>query len=309
MHINRREFFSAVAAAFTSLAIVAVLAVLSVLPSHAQTQVSIQHACFSGFQFNAAGGVQQMADNLGTLCNSFTIEYSNFGFSALSLLVQSAPDNGGVPGTWVTFAGTVVTGSNPNTGLVTGTTTFTGFYRWVRVTLSSVTGTGTISGAIYGDQVAASPGSSGGGGSACPSPCPVIGPTAVGSPSANPPVQVSENDGNGNLIIPILPTLSTPLTLTTSGLTQIIALSAAKSIRIGHLSLSFASGVDFQLEYGTGSNCAGGTTALTGVYKNILTYAYDDPPGAPLIVPAGNALCANLGTSVTGGGLAQYALF
>lgn len=274
-----------------------------------QTQVAIQHACFSGFQFNGAAQVQQMADNLGTLCNSFTIEYSNSGFSVLSLIVQSAPDNGGVPGTWVTFAGTVVTGSNPNTGTVSGSTTFTGFYRWIRVQLTSVTGTGQVSGAIYGDQVAASPGSSGGGSSGCPNPCPVIGPTAVGSPSANPPVQVSEQDGSGNLLIPTLPTLSSAVSVTTSGLTQIIALSAAKSIRIGHLSLSFASGVDFQLEYGTGSNCASGTTALTGVYKNILTYAYDDPPGAPLLIPASNALCVNLGTSVTGGGLAQYALF
>lgn len=286
-----------------------ILAFLIVSEVSAQTQVAIQHACFTGFQFNAATQLQQLTDNLQTLCNSFTVEYSSTGFGAISLVVQSAPDVAGVPGAWVTFAGTVVSGVNPNTGIVSGSTQFSGFFRWVRVFLTSATGTGTVSGALYGDQVAASPGSSGGGGAACPNPCPVIGPTAVGSPSANAPVQISANDGNGNLIIPVLPTLSTPVTLTASGLTQIIALSAAKSIRIGHLSVAFASGVDFQLEYGTGSNCAVGTTALTGVYKNILTFAYDDPPGAPLTVPAGNALCANLGTSVTGGGLTQYGLF
>jgi hypothetical protein len=280
-----------------------ILASSFLLPSlRAQT-----HACFQSFHFTGTGFVQ-MADNLQTLCNNFTISYSSRGFSVVSLVVQDAPDNGNTPGTFVTYAGTVNTGINPNTSIVAASSTFTGFFRWIGVNLATATGTGSIDGAIYGDQVAPTAGGSSGS-SGCPNPCPVIGPTAVGSPSANPPVQISENDGNGNLIIPILPTLSATVSLTASGLTQIVALSAAKSIRIGHLSAAFASGVDFQLEYGTGSNCAGGTTALTGVYKNILTYAYDDPPGAPLLVPAGNALCVNLGTSVTGGGLIQYGLF
>jgi len=280
----------------------------SFLVSEARAQTN--HACFQAFHFTAASQVQQMFDNLQTLCNNLTIQYSSQGFSVISMVVQDAPDNAGVPGTWVTFAGTVNSGSNPNTNIVSGTTVFTGFYRWIRVNLTAVTGTGTVDGAIYGDQITASPGTSGSGGTACPNPCPVIGPTAVGSPSANAPVQVSVNDGNGNLIIPTIGTLPTAISVSASGLTQIVALSASKSIRISHLSVAFASGVDFQLEYGTGSNCGSGTTALTGVYKNIVTYAYDSPGiGDPLIVPASQALCINLGASVTGGGLVQYGLF
>ena len=74
---------------------------------------------------------------------------------------------------------------------------------------------------------------------------------------------------------------------------------------MSHYSISFASAVTFQLEYGTtvSTPCDTGTTALTGVYQNVGAIAIDKP----FTVPAGNDLCANLGTSVTGGGVILYA--
>jgi hypothetical protein len=101
--------------------------------------------------------------------------------------------------------------------------------------------------------------------------------------------------------------LSAPITVTGSGLTQIVALSGGQQIEICNISVSFASGVDFQLETGTGSNCAGATTALTGVYKTVLTVALDFTSGT-LNGVVSQALCINLGAGVTGGGVVNYGL-
>jgi hypothetical protein len=54
------------------------------------------------------------------------------------------------------------------------------------------------------------------------------------------------------------------VTLSGSGLTQILAASTGKKITVCHISAGFASGVNFQLEYGTGASCGTGTTAVTG---------------------------------------------
>jgi hypothetical protein len=97
-------------------------------------------------------------------------------------------------------------------------------------------------------------------------------------------------------------TIAVALTVTASGLTQIIAASGSTVITLGSISMSFASAVDWQLEQGTGSNCGTGTTAVTGLYKSILAVALDNP----IEIPAGKALCVNLGSAVTGGGLAMY---
>jgi hypothetical protein len=115
-------------------------------------------------------------------------------------------------------------------------------------------------------------------------------------------------DGSNNIIVPTYCNLSAPVSLTTSGLTQLVALSIGLTVRICNISVSFASAVDFQLEYGTGSACGTGTTAITGVYKSILTIALDFNSGT-LNGIASNALCANLGASVVGGGVVNYGLF
>lgn len=171
--------------------------------ANGQTAV-IKPDCIIDVTFTAAG---QTAGGPGTCGNNINgvyewrFNYKSTGFSALSVLVQSAPDNAGAPGTWVPFAGTV-TGSNPNTATTQASSNFVGFYPWVRVLLSSVTGSGTITGQLYGCR---QPGCSISGATitaivAIPNPLPVDGPTAAGSPPTTPPVLVAGQDGAPGVI-------------------------------------------------------------------------------------------------------------
>lgn len=89
-------------------------------------------------------------DNRQIGCDYWVVAYTNTGFAAVSLVVQSAPDNAGVPGAWVTFAGTVLSGVNPNTSITQAQSTLSGYYPWARMRLDSVTGTGTVRGVLYG---------------------------------------------------------------------------------------------------------------------------------------------------------------
>ncbi len=74
--------------------------------------------------------------------------------------------------------------------------------------------------------------------------------------------------------------------------------------RIGNLTVAFQSAVTLQFEYGTtvSTACDTGTTALSGVLQPLTAVSLDQP----FIVPAGQDLCVNLGSSVTGGGWVSY---
>lgn len=290
---------------------------------HAQGATPYPPDCFVFFQLTTSGTAQPNAgfDNRFVGCTTWTLSYFNVasGFSGLTLTVQSAPAGTtiGVAGTFGTYAGTVITGVNPNTSTTGAETTFnngTVSIPWIRVRLSATTGTGTVFGTLQG-WTSGHSGSTPSGTSGCVgtagTPCVVDGPTASGAPPTTPPVLVAGQDGtnletlktdvNGRLIKGAYPTTAA-LTVSASGLTRIIT-AGAGTTTIGHISLSFASSTDFQLEYGTGTNCGTGTTALSGLYKSILAIALDEP----FIVPAAKDLCINLGTAVTGGGLAIYA--
>lgn len=281
-----------------------------------QSQTKVAPDCSLTFNFTVAGNSSNfdnrtISASTGVPCRYWTLSYYSQGFSGLSLTVQDAPDVAGAPGVFVTFAGTVVTGINPNTSTTSSTTDFNGYFPWMRVNLSSLTGSGQLHGTLNGWRTNAGTISSSGS-SGCPgtsgSPCDVQGVTAAGSAATENPLLDGARDASGNKVALTLGTTSAAVSLTSSGLTQIVALSGVTLIRITHISVSFASSVDFQLEYGTGANCAAGTTALTGVYKSILTVALDFDLD-PLIVPSAQALCVNLGASVVGGGLVKFAQF
>lgn len=147
-------------------------------PIFAQTKVTPD--CVIPFSFTAAGSTSNStcgAPNGGSNGNgiaSWIVVYYNTGFSGLSVTVQSAADNSGVPGTYGTFAGTVLTSSqypgssgvNPNTATTSAFTGLAGYYPWMRVTLSGLTGSGKVTGALYGfyNSTLAKAGSGGGGG-------------------------------------------------------------------------------------------------------------------------------------------------
>lgn len=141
---------------------------------HAQ-QTRVVPDCVIPFNFTApASTVDLTCGHNTTGVVNWVLVYSSTGFSALSLVVESAPDSGGTPGAWATFAGTVLTsaqyigssGINPNTAITSANTGFAGYFPWNRVTLSTVTGTGKITGALYGflnSTLAKAGGGSGGG--------------------------------------------------------------------------------------------------------------------------------------------------
>ena len=243
-----------------------------------------------GFDFgplSATGTVQLPYSVEGLGIRYWNFEYKSTGFTGVSLQLEGAPDSSGAPGSFVIMPGTVYSGTNPTTSDTGG---FMGMYVlesntavWVRINVTSLTGTGSIHGRVYGYRNF--PG--------CTVPCQIAGQGPVGP------------------VVPTFGTQSAVVSLTTSGLTRIItAASGTAQIRLTHLSTSFASAVDFQLEYGTkvATDCDTGTTALTGVYKGILTEVLSFTLD-PLLVPAGKDLCVNLGASVVGGGLAKFANF
>jgi len=123
-------------------------------------QTTIRPDCSIPFTFTGSG---QSTANLTCGHNTqgivnWVVVYFNTGFSAISLVVQSAPDASGSPGSWATFAGAVLTslqypgssGVNPNTATTSAFTGFAGYFPWNRITLSSVTGSGKVTGSLYG---------------------------------------------------------------------------------------------------------------------------------------------------------------
>ncbi len=123
--------------------------------------------CVRNFSFTAVGNSTTF-DNRSNFCSSWVVAYVSTGFTGtLALTVQHAPaTTAGVAGTWATFGGTVVSGSNPNTSVAQGQTKLEGYYPFMRVNLASLTGTGTVTGRLYGYRYVATkvnPGSAGGG--------------------------------------------------------------------------------------------------------------------------------------------------
>jgi hypothetical protein len=292
--------------------------------------VTVTPDCIVSFSFTTATtGVA--IDNRYKGCTSWTLSYASQGFTVVSLVVQSAPDAGGVPGTWVTFAGSIVTGINPNTATTQNSTVFSGYEPWVRANLTTATGTGTLVGALYGYRqppVANITATLSG-------PVTVVGPAASGAALSGDPVRIGISDGtnaqnlisasaaaNGNTgvgVPAVGPSLyngttwdrefSCPsraaIATSASGLTQIVALSSTKIIYVCGWTLTVAtpgSTVTASLVSGTGSNCATGTGAtIAGPYSAITALVLNYPQWV-IKGTVSEALCINLGsaTSVTG---------
>ena len=127
--------------------------------AHAQQIVVSQPDCIIFFHLTTVGQTSPTSPNAGfnnltTGCTTWNVSYANTGFSALSLVFQSAPNVSGVAGTWVTFANqNLLAGVNPNTNTTGAFTWLTGYGPWVRMILASATGTGEIDGAAYGYRI------------------------------------------------------------------------------------------------------------------------------------------------------------
>ena len=259
--------------------------------------------CISSFTLSAAGSSNALKDQG---CIFWNFAYTSTGFTGLSLLLQQAPDNAGVPGSFVTFAGTTVLGSNPGTSTTgayfTATASATNLAAWLRVTLSGTTGTGTIIGFIYGYKTYPGASGSGGGGSGCTAPCVVIGPDAVGATPTQPPVQSGFVDSAGHVVAPEVCTLSAFFDTSASGNTLLVAASGTTKVYLCHFTFQdVGTGNTVQVKQGTGATCAGSTANFGMAYVAVAAGA-EDYTLNPLISSASNAVCINLAnaTRVTG---------
>lgn len=162
---------------------------------------------YTGAPFAAGSlGPTTPFNNRTTVCTYWSLTYSAQGLSSLSIQLESAPDNGGVPGTWLAFQGTLLSGANPATATTQQTSVFTGFYPWIRVNLTAAAAnTGSIVGMAYGYRLpiatVAVQGVSGGTNlpvsqtTAASLNAQVVGPVASGAAVSGNPVRVGGNDG------------------------------------------------------------------------------------------------------------------
>jgi hypothetical protein len=104
----------------------------------------------------------------------------------------------------------------------------------------------------------------------------------------------------------VAPTLTVPISTSSSGLAQLVAGVAGKQIYITSWDVVLAAAGTFQLETGTGTNCGTGTAAVTGAYSFAANGGIvKNSQLAPLT--AGNALCINNGSAVAAAGEVSYA--
>jgi hypothetical protein len=97
-------------------------------------------------------------NNKITGCVNWQVFYFTTGVSGISIQFESAPDNGPTPGSFGVFAGSIVgTGTNPMTSTTQAAVAFNGgtattIYPWVRVNITSVSGTGIVTGRVIGTR-------------------------------------------------------------------------------------------------------------------------------------------------------------
>jgi hypothetical protein len=136
---------------------------------------------------------------------------------------------------------------------------------------------------------------------------------ATGSTGAAPPSKaILQGELNsGNLAAHIGCDSSVAINTASSGDVQLVALVAAKTIYICGYNLMAAGTTNVQLEYGTGTACATGKTALTGPYNLAAQtgVSYGNGEGVVFKTASANALCVNNSAAVQISGVVTYTQF
>ena len=138
-------------------AILLALGSARILAQPLTTPVTVAPDCLIFFDYTAVGNSANF-DNRFLGCDSWTVSYTATGFATLSLIFQDSPDANGAPGGFVNFAGTVVSGVNPNVAITQASTLFKGYYPWLRVRLDATTGgPGRVRGTFFGYRSSPTP--------------------------------------------------------------------------------------------------------------------------------------------------------
>ena len=126
-----------------------------------QSSTKVAPDCSVPFKFTATGRAPANGYPAGsqqTGCVGWIVVYNSTGYSALSLRLESASDSSGAAGAWGAFSGSSVTltgcaATNPMTATTQSCLSINGYNPWVSVNLQSVTGTGSITGFLYGCRI------------------------------------------------------------------------------------------------------------------------------------------------------------
>jgi hypothetical protein len=125
------------------------------------------------------------------------------------------------------------------------------------------------------------------------------------------PMPTTGANTGGSLTSIIQAGASLPINLSTAATTQLVSAVSGKAIYVTAWDVIAAGTTNFTFEYGTGTNCAAGTTTLTGPYSLVAQFgaAKGSGLGPVLVVPAGNALCAVNSATVQVSGSLAYTQF
>ena len=138
---------------------------------------------FPGIGVSSALDNRPRASNTGVPCTIWTLEwYAQASVTSLTINIQGAPDVNGAPGVFATLVSSSIF---PNGKL--NFITATGYYPWMRVSVSAVGAGGTIIAVLSGYQenataIAAASSSSGGGGTSDADETPFVVGTTLGTP-------------------------------------------------------------------------------------------------------------------------------
>lgn len=104
---------------------------------------------------------------------------------------------------------------------------------------------------------------------------------------------------------------SVAINVSTATTTQLVAISGSTSIYVTSFDVIAGGTGNITFEYGTGSNCGTGTTALTGAYNLTAQagIAKGNGAGTILKVPSGNALCVLTSAAVQMSGSVSFQQF
>ncbi len=236
----------------------------------------------------------QNIDNRFAGCDGFVVTYSSNGFATVSVLLQSAPLGvNGIAGTFVSFAGSIISPfTNPTTATTQGETRATGYFPYIRVQITT-TGTGYLAAELHGFKTNPNSGS-GASTTACgtsATPCVVDGPTAAGFIPTKPPVQMGGQDQVSGVVTNIQTDSNGGTLLGYSGVSP--QPDGTISASLGMVGIPSPAGFDASIQTvpfffdgtnwnrargGSGSNNLGTTTTTQGVAQVMEMMA--DPTGA-----------------------------
>ena len=260
-----------------------------------QSSVTINPDCVFNFSGNATGATSSF-DNRSSRCAYWRLTWEVYGAgAAVSGTFQDAPSNnaGTAAGTFVTFAGSTESGSNPSTA-VNSTASFSGFYPWLRVNFTSLTG--SYRGTLLGWKEPSALGGSGGGGvtsdvnivSSITLPVDIVSPDPL-------PVSVGQSC-----------TSWARINFSGTANAEIIPASGALTPIICSLVVSSDTATTIGLSRGTGVNCGTGTTVMT-TFPSVLGLGLDPQSNQSTFGAAASAaICLNSTASATIGGIVFY---